>query len=91
MQQYRQGGQKARYIKPVPLQTCTTAVKWNRIHVGTQHAQTVCMWVFRQCYNVLPQCVTVHTRCMLCLCVCVCLYASVVFKNGKRTHCILVH
>ena len=51
----------------------------NRMHVGTQHSQTVCMWVsviIRQCYNVLPhveQCIRVVCVCeYVCVCVCVC-------------------
>ena len=39
-------------VNKICAQICTTAVEWNRMHVGNQHAQTVCMWVsviIRQC------------------------------------------
>ena len=54
-----------------------TAVKWNRMHVGTQHPQAVCMWVYHHYWTVLScfaTCVTVPT---CCVCVCVCMQCFV--------------
>ena len=76
IEEYRKLGSTNQWL---PAQPCTTVVKWNRMHVETQHSQTVCMWVSIIIRRVIMFC---HMRSSayvlyLYVCMCVCAYVRV--------------